>query len=395
MPRVNPEIMVWAREAAGLSQEGAARKLGFQDSRVSSAAYKLAALENGDREPSRTQLVKMAAQYHRPLLTFYLSKPPKQGDLGTDFRTLRDAPPASDAALVYALVRDIRARQGMVRAVLEDDDEAEPMPFVGSHRLEDGRSAVLESLQALVGVDSAAYRRQPNTTAAFNLLRRCVEGKGVFVLLKGDIGNYLTAIDTAAFRGFSVADTVAPFIVINDQDAKAAWSFTLLHEAVHLILGQTGVSGEYKESKVEQFCDDIAGEFLLPADVLERLDLDDAYDFEDVSKRVSAFADESRVSRTMVAYKAYRASLIDPDLYRRLSAMFRQGWRAERERARARTRKDNGGPNYYTVRRHRLGNKLIDMVEHMMAADALSTSRAARILGVRPRQVQPLLSTGR
>ena len=40
-------------------------------------------------------------------------------------------------------------------------------------------------------------------------------------------------------------------------------------------------------------------------------------------------------------------------------------------------RKDNGGPNYYTVRRHRLGDKLIDIVERMMAADALSSVKSS------------------
>ena len=396
MPQVNPEIMVWARETAGLTQGEAAKKLGFKDSRISSAAEKLAAVEYGEKEPSRPQLVRMADQYHRPLLTFYLSKPPKQGDQGTDFRTLRDNPSASDAALLNALVRDIRARQSMVRAVLEDEDEAEPLSFVGSHWIKDGRATVLRSLHTLLGVDSTAYRAESNASSAFDLLRRSVEGEGVFVLLKGDLGNHVTAIDTAAFRGFSIADKVAPFIVINDQDARPAWSFTLLHETVHLLLGQTGISGEYRDNEVEQFCDDVAGDFLLPADMLDRLALDNDSYFQDISERVSVFANESNVSRTMVAYKAYRAFLISQDLYRQLSSVFRQEWREERERARANARQQrNGGPNYYTVRQHRLGSRLTGLVEHMMAADALSTSKAARILGIKPRQVQPLLDARR
>ena len=86
MPGINPEIMVWARETAGLTRQEAARKLGFRDSSRSTAADKLAAIEYGEKEPSRPQLVKMAGQYHRPLLTFYLSKPPAQGARGADFR---------------------------------------------------------------------------------------------------------------------------------------------------------------------------------------------------------------------------------------------------------------------------------------------------------------------
>ena len=394
MPRVNPEIMVWARETAGLTQDEAARKLGFQDSGISTAAEKLAAVEYGQKEPSRPQLVKMAGQYHRPLLTFYLSRPPRQGDRGTDFRTLSADRSATDEARLDALVRDIKARQSMVRAVLEDEDEAELLPFVGSHRLGNGKAAILGSLRALIGVNLSTYRAQPDPSAAFALLRSRVEASGVFVTLKGDLGNYVTAIETTVFRGFSIADKVAPFVVINDQDARSSWSFTLLHETTHLLLGQTGVSGEYSENETERFCDDIAGDFLLPADAMDRLDFDDPCKFENILERVSTFANESNVSRAMVAYKAYRSRLITQELFRRLNSVFRQQWREERERNRVQAREQETRLDYYTVRRHRLGDRIVGLVGRMMAADALSTSKAARILGVKPRQVQPLLDTG-
>lgn len=395
MPKVNPEVIVWARETAGLTQEEAARKLGLQDSSKSSAVEKLAALESGDNEPSRTQLLKMEAQYRRPLLTFYLSKPPRRGNRGVDYRTLPNDPSASDEALLDALVRDVRARQSMVRAVLEDEDEAEPLPFIGSHRIEDGPVAVLASLKSLLGLDAGAYRSEPDSAAAFELLRRSAEAAGIFVLLKGDLGNHVTAIDTRTFRGFSIADKVAPFVVINDQDARPAWSFTLLHETVHLLLGQTGVSGLYGESEVERFCNDVAGEFLLPAHELDLAGFDDDRDHEIVSDRVSALAHEFKVSRTMVAYKAFRAHLITQDAFVQLNAAFRREWLERRVQARVRARNQEGGPSYYTVRSHRLGGRIVDLVRHMIAADALSTSKAARILGVKSRQVQPLLEVRR
>ena len=278
--------------------------------------------------------------------------------------------------------------------MMEDEDEAESLPFIGSHRIEDGRAAVLESLQALLNLNAAGYRAQPNASVAFDLLRRKAEDAGIFVLLKGDLGNYKTALDTTAFRGFSIADEVAPFIVINDQDARPAWSFTLLHETVHLLLGHTGISGDNAENGVERFCNDVAGEFLLPARELERLALDDSGEFSNITERITALANEFKVSRSMVAYKAYRADLISQDIYNQLNAIFRQAWHDERERIREQTREQDGGPNYYRVRRHRLGSRIIGLVEHMMAADALSTSKAAQILGVKPRQVQSLLDAG-
>ena len=395
MPGVNPEILVWARETAGLTQEHAAKKLGFRDSPRFSATEKLAAVEDGVRDPSRPQLVKMADQYRRPLLTFYLSKPPKKGRVGTDFRTNPEGHLASEEALLSALVRDIIARQSMVRASLEDEDEAETLPFIGSHSIGDGRAVVLGSLQTLLGVDSAVYQAQPGTSAAFDLLRTRVEELGAFVLLKGDLGNYLSAIDTTVFRGLSIADEVAPFVVINDQDARSAWSFTLLHETVHLLLGQTGISGEDAGNEIEQFCDDVAGEFLLPAGEVDRLSIRDSAYVDDVIEQIGAFADSANVSRAMVAYRAYRALLISQQTYQQLRDTFRREWRESRERSRGRAREQEGGPNYYIVRRHRLGKRIVDLVERMMAAGTVSTSKAARMLGIRARQVQPLLRAGR
>lgn len=364
MPGVNPDIMVWARERAGLTRQKAARKLGFRDSSRSSAADKLAAIEYGEKEPSRPQLVKMADQYHRPLLTFYLSKPLAQSARGADFRALPEGYSRSDDALLDALIRDVRARQSMVRAVLEDEDEARPLPFVGARQISDGRAAVLEALRQLLDMDLSLYRAQATASAAFDLLRRNAEKSGIFVLLKGDLGNHVTAIDVRVFQGFSIADEVAPFVVINDQDARVAWSFTLLHEMVHLLLGQTGVSGSYTESEVERFCNDVAGDFLLPVDGMDELNRligDNSSGASILSQRVSAFARKAKVSRTMVAYKAYRSALINRATFSQLSNTYREAWRAERERTRAQTDERSGGPNYYAVRRHRLGDRMLNL----------------------------------
>ena len=396
MPRVNPEIIVWARETAGLNLEEAARKLGFRNSSRSTASEKLAEIETGNREPSRPQLLRMSDQYRRPLLTFYLSKPPKRGERGVDFRTSTQDHAPSTEALLDTLIRDVRARQDMIRAVLEDEDEADPLPFVGSHQRRDGHNAVFASLDKLIGVELSEYRAQPDASAAFDLLRAGAEGAGIFVLLKGDLGNYFTAIETSIFRGFSIADPVAPFVVINDQDARPAWSFTLLHETVHLLLGQTGISGgQYSENETERFCDDIAGEYLLPSADLERLSNGYDPDALTISDQIGLLANELNVSRTMVAYRAYRSSVIKQDTYARLSAIYRQQWRDELERRRSQAQALEGGPNYYTIRRHRLGNRMINLVRRMMAADALSTSKAARILGLKSRQVQSLLGARR
>ncbi len=390
MIEVSPEILVWARETAGLGPEDAVKKLGIRDARGMAALDRLSALETGETAPTRPMLVKMAKQYRRPLLTFYLSGPPRPGSRGADFRTLPAGYSESQAAQVDALLRDLYARQSMVRAVLEDEDEAEILPFVGSKKMSDGLSSVLQCLRQLLDLDIEAYYGQSTADAAFRLLRERAGQRGVFVLLKGDLGSYHTAMDVDIFRGFVIADQVAPFVVINDRDARPAWSFTLVHELAHLVLGQSGIDGASIETDVERFCNDVAGEFLLPKRELDDLEIPHGIDLEAEAQLIGEFASERNLSRTMVAYSAYRDDLIERDTFVSLSDAFRQQWLRQRERMQG----QDGGPSYYTVRRHRIGDALIDLVRRMMSARALSTSKAARILGVNPIQVHKLLDSG-
>ena len=184
--------------------------------------------------------------------------------------------------------------------------------------------------------------------------------------------------------------------MINDRDARPAWSFTLLHETVHLLLGQTGVSGVYGDSEVERFCNDVAGEFLLPARELDLAALDQNRDFELLSDRVSALADKFKVSRTRgEPTKHFGHSESTRTLSSSLAQRIAKSGLSDNAQARVRARNQEGGPSYYTVRSHRLGGRIVNLVRRMMAADALSTSKAARILGVKSRQVQPLLGVGR
>src|SRR5688572_4103482 len=116
MPKVNPQILSWARESAGLTLEDAARAIGLSGEH---AAARLAEMEAGERDPSRPQLLKMAERYRRPLLVFYLPAPPARGPRTHDFRTLPEREAGSEA-IVDALVSDVKTRQALVRSALED-----------------------------------------------------------------------------------------------------------------------------------------------------------------------------------------------------------------------------------------------------------------------------------
>ena len=390
----NPSMLAWARQAAGLSEEEAARRVGLAASKRSTAVDKLVAIESGATRPTRHQLLRFADAYRRPPTVFYLASPPAPGRRGEDFRTTSGPPPSpQEAALLDALLRDVRVRQSMVKAALEEDEDAARPNLNGRLSLDDRVPDAVATLRSALDVGDD-WRRGINDPFAF--LRSRVEHLGAFVLLVGDLGSHHTAVSERVFRGFALADAVAPFIVVNHQDATAARPFTLLHELAHTCLGASGVSADppstpprRSHDRIEFFCNDVAGEFLLPSDAISsprRIG-----SFDEARKRAEDVARERRVSEAMVAYRLWRNDRIERDIYRRLHAFYARRWQEEKERQRARMREVEGGPSYYVVRRYRLGEALISLVSRQLQAEEVTHTKAAKILGVKPSNVEPLL----
>jgi Zn-dependent peptidase ImmA (M78 family) len=389
--QINPRILMWARETAGLSLEEAADKLGLATSSRSTAAEKLEALETGERAPTAPQLHRAAMLYRRPLIAFYLAEPPRRGERGEDFRTTPGAVSARDNGILDSLLRDLRARQQMLRAMLEDEEEARPLSFVGVARLEQGPLHVAAAMRMALRVTEEAQRRANGPEGLFNLLRGTTEKLGVYVLLLGDVGSHHSDLGEDVFRGIALADDVAPFIIVNDNDALAARSFTLLHELAHIWIGASGVSGPLQSisaNAIERFCNDVAGEFLLPSVRLAKSDLKDA-GFDVVLRATERVAEEWNVSQALVTYRFARNDWIRPEIAGSLFKHFAERWRREKERSRERS--DATGPSYFVVRRHRLGAALIEAVRRGLQGDVLSHTKAAKILGVSPGNVGPLL----
>ena len=388
MPAVNPKILVWARETADLTLEAAAQALGLNDTRNKTGVEKLYAFEVGEEEPTRQLLLKMSEKYRRSLLTFYLNEPPRRGDRGQDFRTIRGGALESDNALLDALIRELKARQTIVKSLLEDE-ESEQLTFIGSAHMNDGAEAVAHSIQSTTSFSLGKFREAKTNEDAFGYLRGRVESVGIFVLLAGNLGSHHTAIPIEIFRGFAIADPIAPFVVVNDNDATSARCFTVLHEVAHLWLGTTGVSSTSTETYIEQFCNDVAGEILLPTAELNELRKIQYISVTEALSMLTDFTTERHISRSMVAYKLFRTGNIREAKWRELDTYIRQEW--QDRQGKNKEQESKGGPSYYVVRRHRLGPALLSLVNRSVNEGTLSPTKAGKVLGVKPRNVDPLL----
>lgn len=390
MPNINHIILSWARETAELSVENAAHKLQIKDGKTASAKDKLLDYENGRVAPSRSMLLRMSKVYRRPILTFYLDKLPRIGDRGEDFRTLPDYFMGEENVYVDVLIRNIKARQNLVRETLIDEDEELKLEFIGRNTVDQGIQHITQTLREVLNLDLDEFRAQPRYLDAFKLLRHRAEEVGVFVLLQGNLGSHHTNIGVKTFRGFALSDDIAPFIIINDRDAKSAWSFTLLHEMVHLALGQTGVSGSgaYAEKQIEKFCSDVASEILLPSVEFKTFQ-PSSLGFELIKQEISNYAFSKKISSSQIAYRLYQRGGIDKDLWIQLRDFYHKQWDNQRKKEKSKHKEQEGGPNYYVLRQHKLG-ALVRLVQRFTYSGALSTTRAGMLLNVKPLKVHRL-----
>ena len=408
MPAVSPHILRWARETAGMTLAEAAPK-------VQIVEKNLAAFEAGESVPSRAMLARMAKQYRRPLLVFYLDKPPRTSDYGTDFRGRSHTRTRREDALLSALLRNIKARQQMVRAILEEEES--PLPFVGwltritslptdtnllEREIQNIHGAdftflidkALEGLGSVLGNDTtnAAYWGQPDTRTAFNFLRNGAEAAGVFVLLQDNLGSHKSRLPSTLFRAFVISDDLAPFVVINSGDIFPAKSFSLLHELVHLLLGQTGVSDSEVARPIETFCDQVAAEWLLPSNALRILNVDHGTGYTELIDVIMACARKHNLGHTMIATRLLQQEMITDDIYVALREHYTRMWQKEQKRKIEEQQSRDGKPIMsYALRRQRLGANTIQFAKNMVASGELTVTKAATILGVKPNQVFKLL----
>ena len=204
---INPQILVWARESAGLTIADAAAKIGLTATSQKTPESKLLELENGENGPTRHQLTKISSVYHRPLTVFYRNRIPTVEDRGEDFRTSAGEVTAIQCGLLDALLRDVRARQGMVRGIVESGEDYSKLAFVGSISVADRPDSVVNEVRRLLEIVTSAPpgHGKRDSKVLFDDLRTRVEKLGIFVVLMGNLGSHHSAIDSKVFRGFALA----------------------------------------------------------------------------------------------------------------------------------------------------------------------------------------------
>lgn len=362
--RVNPAVLVWARETAGLDREDAAK-------RVPMDPLSLAALETGDADPNVTRLRRLAELYHRPVAVLLLPTPPTEEPLPRDFRTVGGGAPRLGPEVRLAL-RRARRIQRFLAGLARDESGYWAPNTVARRTLANDPAAVGAEIRLQLGVSDAIQRSWRDPWAALRAWRAAVERTGV-----------LTIADRwprSECQGIAFWDEYVPAIVITTNEQPVARCFTLLHEFAHLTLRQGGSCLEREDDshngRVERWCNQVAAAALVPERMLRdevgrRPDAAPGLDF--VEQLVPTF----NVSRHVIALRLEELGIAPRGFYLKLLAQLQSVSSAETE--------ESGGFGQSSPRRTLAfaGKAPVQALVKAVADDVLTRREAADLLNAR------------
>lgn len=328
----------------------------------------------GEKRPTLRQLETFARATFTPLGYFFLPEPPEEPLPIPYFRTADAEEPDQPSPELLETIQMMQQRQDWMREFLQDQG-FEPLGYVGSAHLNQDSVHVARQMRNTLGLDGNWAALHSTWTDALRGLREAMDDVGVLVVVNGILGNNThRKLDVTEFRGFVLVDRYAPLVFVNGADSKAAQMFTLAHELAHIFLGSSAIFDlrlmQPADDAVEQFCNQVAAEFLVPEDELR--------DFwpavHNMPDPFQALARQFKVSEIVVARRALDLGLIQRQAFFEFYQAYMQ-----RDRDTASTQQ---GGDFYRNQNLRVGKRFASTVIRAAREGKILYTEAYKLTGL-------------
>ena len=340
---------------------------------------------DGSFAPTFRQAQDLAKRLRVPFGYLFLTDPPAEELPLADFRRTRGGSRRKPSVDLLDVIADALRHRDWYREFRLDADEP-PLPFVGRYSAQSAVPDVATDIIRRLDFESKV-RRKSQRDQFLGAFVRQVETLGVLVMRNGIVRQATNrTLDVEEFRGFSIADPMAPVIFINNADSQAAQIFTLAHELAHIWIGEGGISDADPTiaggpaAHIEAYCNEVAGEILLPWDRIA-----DRWRRRTLSERewLARVSSDFRVSTVMVARQLWAHEAISRDRFFELYEVERAQWVAQRAAT-------SSGGDYYKNVPIRNSRLLTEAVLESVAASETLIRDASRLLGVKPANLPKL-----
>ena len=361
MPReyikVKPEMLTWAITRAG-----------FDVDKYLENAPNVREWIEGTKQPTVKQLEDFARKVYIPYGFLFMDKQLDEKCPIPFFRTKDKA--AHFNLNVYDVVITMQNRQHWLSEYLSANDFDKPS-YIGAYTKERSVPRMVAAIRELLQMPVDWAFGYQTTEAATNELVGHLESLGCVVMFQGMVGNQSRRkIAVSDCRGFTLVDAYAPCIFVNSNDAAPAKLFTLVHEFVHILTGDSVGSGSEEnqetDNELEQFCDSVAAAFLMDETLFREVWKEKNGDFKKVARPF-------KVSGLAVAHRAKVLGLIADDQF-----FAYLNWLKSLPVA---NRQQSSGGNFYATAKKRLGYSFLVHVRNAINSNQLLYRDAYALTG--------------
>ena len=301
---VEPELLRWARQRSGRDPESLEKKF-----------PKLGAWERGEAQPTLKQLEDFASATRTPFGYLFLRDPPSEDLPVADFRTIGDKEVTRPSPDLLDTLYLCQQRQDWYREEARSTGEP-PLVFIASLDTTESVDSAAAELRKALGFDIGERRRTPTWTEALRHFIEQADSLGILVMVSGVVGNNTHRIlNPKEFRGFALADPLAPLVFINGADTKSAQMFTLAHEIAHLWIGESGLSNsvmtDVPDNSVEGWCNRVAAQLLVPTGAIQE-------EFDpnaDITDELNRLARNFKVSTLVILRSIHDAGFLERETF--------------------------------------------------------------------------------
>jgi len=347
---VNPQMVSWARQRVGLERDDLVKQF-----------KKLPQWETGEMKPTLKQLEDFARRVHVPVGYFFLDESPQEEIPIPDFRTVAGQPVTDPSPDLLETIYACQERQSWYRDFTLATQEPE-LDFIGSAYVSMQPEKIAKVMRETLGFHLSTRKTCSDTETLLRLLTSHAENAGVMVMGSGIVAsNTRRVLDINEFRGFALADSLAPLIFINRTDSKTGQLFTLAHELAHLWLGTSALSNVNPESKPETldqrreeiWCNKVTAELLVPMADLRGMIQESLQHHEELEETLSRLGKTFKVSKLVLLRRLLDATYLDRE-------RFETAWRKELMRLNVLKEPKSSGGNFRRTTLSRVGRKFAE-----------------------------------
>lgn len=376
---LTPSVLRWARETAGVSINEVVQRL----KRKTITTEVIEGWERGEGSPSYSQLESLAYDvYRRPLAIFFFPSPPEEKTPKQSFRTLPDQEINKISPRLRYLLRQAQVRQIYLEELFENvHPPKKNILYDFQISPEKSLDEIISKVREYFNISLDKQISWINADDAFKHWRDAFENHGIYI--------FKEAFKEENVSGFCLFDEKFPIIYVNNSKPHTRQIFTLFHELAHLLYRTGGIDKpieeyikylNYEDKRIEIFCNQFAGEFLVPnTDFNQRLAKVSAIN----EQVIEYFSKIYHVSREVILRKLYDRNLIS-------QADYQQNVDKWVEQYKKINKNQKGGGNYYLTQGVYLSRRYIELAFTKLYQNKISVEKLAEYLGVKAKNISSL-----